>query len=102
MTPEEQEHLDYKRKEKIEKLRQWKDTDGYAILCELIRDQFAACVTMKLNPNEYPDQTQIDADMRAWNSIGSLIDFEIASYDNYIAQVLEQQKRMQQGGYNAQ
>lgn len=91
MTPEEMEILEEQRKKKVEALRSFKDTNGYGVLCEIIRNQFTACVTEKLNNDKPEDQAQIDANMRAWNVIGKLIDFEIQSYDHMVYQRLQQQ-----------
>lgn len=98
MTPEEILALELKQTKRIEGLRTFKNTIGYEMLMEIVRDQFTACVRAKLQDTKPELQAQIDADMRAWNSIGSLIDFEIGSYDVMVQQRLQQQ---QQGGYNA-
>jgi hypothetical protein len=96
MTPEESQLLDEQRRKRIEALRSFKDTNGYKILMEIVRDQFTACVRAQLDPECEFRLEQIQSDMIAWNSIGQLIDFEIQSYDHMAYTKLQQQ----QGGYN--
>lgn len=95
-TPEEISILDEQRAKKVEALRSFKDTNGYGVLCEIIREQFTACVRAQLDPEFKGSLEQVQADMIAWNSIGQLIDFEIQSYDNMVYQKINQQ----QGGYH--
>lgn len=94
-TPEEMNVLEEARAKRIEALRSFKNTNGYAILMEIVRDQFTACVAAQLDPDCTTPFEQIAADMRAWNSIGQLIDFEIQTYDHLVYSKLQQQ-----GGYH--
>ena len=94
-TQEELQALEDIRGKRIEALRSFKNTTGYEILMEIIRDQFTACVAAQLDPDCESSLDQIAADMRAWNSIGQLIDFEIKAYDHLVYAKLQQQ----QGGY---
>lgn len=91
MTPEEIQVLEEKRKKNIDALRAFKDSEGYKVLCEVIRDQFTAAVRDKISNRKPGAQADIDAEIRAWSNVGALIDFEIQSYEHMVYSRLQQQ-----------
>ncbi len=100
MEPEESLSAEEAHRERIEALRAFRSHKGYGVLCEIIQWEFARCVREKLNNSPDKDQLQVDADMRAWDKIRSVIDYQITSYDQDVYSKLQQQKQ-QQGGHHA-
>jgi len=101
ISNEENIILDEANRKRVESLRLYKDHEGYKVICKIIQDRFSACVRAKLNHKYSGDQRDLDAEMRAWNEVGDIIDIQIDSYDQMIYQKLEyekQQFRRQQGG----
>ncbi len=79
--------------QKIEQLRQFRDSEGYKILGQLCSDRFNECVAKILEPN--PELLKIEAEMKAWSSVLQLVSMPIMQFDEYTAQQAEQQRLLQ-------
>ena len=82
-------------KKKSDALRQFKDTEGYKVLLELIRGQEAYLLRMFMSDSDV-DEKQLRADCRAWHGVTTIIDNKIEEYDEWLRKTIQMQRQQEE------